>query len=380
MRFKHTRYIIILFWLSLSVLILNHSLFVSYVKSLFNESIERNYEEYVKLNISSSTIADFDAEKWISSDVFNSYELLPKFDELETQPHKSESWRQIFFIETSQPDGGFLEINERQACAIESAAKLHIDYNVYVLFVGPMAIDPKRKSTGLFLNLKKNYNNIFLTSINVANFTKETPLESFFKERKLKRTSYFMVYLADILRLVALWKYGGLYFDTDVVVLKNFKNLGDNLLCIASKDYLMTGTLRFSGEGIGHELVTEFLDALMMSFSIENWASNGPVLVTNVMKEFCNVTKTLSLNTEKCRGIKILKRETFLPIEYKNHLDYFTPAKAKKTMWVLKNSYTAHIFNHLNHELKLKTNSQAAYVQLAEKYCPRTFHYIGDLF
>lgn len=36
--------------------------------------------------------------------------------------------------------------------------------------------------------------------------------------------------MSDILRLTVLYKYGGLYFDTDVVVLKNMDELPANFL------------------------------------------------------------------------------------------------------------------------------------------------------
>ena len=42
---------------------------------------------------------------------------------------------------------------------------------------------------------------------------------------KWKNGEYFFSHITEIIRLATLWKYGGVYLDTDVVVMRELDNL-----------------------------------------------------------------------------------------------------------------------------------------------------------
>lgn len=318
----------------------------------------------------------------ISNDLQNDNNIIvfENIYEASVRPTANESSRQIFFIETSHPEGANLELNERKACAIESAAFHHPNYKIYVIIAGKTTIDLNSNWSRTYKNLVDNYPNVFFRSMIPHEFMRDTPLANFHKWRQLNRSKNYNVYLADILRLVALYKYGGLYFDTDVVVLRNFEDLGENYLCSASHYLLMSGTMLFSAKDFGHHVVGSFLKNAANEFNARDWASNGPTLVTRVMKRICNATNTNRMNVESCKGIKILPRNIFLPVPYKQHLRYFAPKWGPFVLRVVKDSYTAHIFNHMNGHLKLKTSERAGYVMLAEKHCPHVYENLGEYF
>lgn len=306
--------------------------------------------------------------------------LLKNIDEGKIRPTPDQSSRQIFFLETSHPEGAHLQLNERKACAIESAAYMHPNHKIFVLIIGNTTIDFNSKGSKNYKNLIRNYPNIFFRRLDIHEFMTDTPLESFHKWKVLNQSKNYNVYLADILRLVALYKYGGLYFDTDVVVLKNFENLGENYMCIASHYLLMSGTFQFSSVGVGHETVEAFLKNALNQFNGNTWGSNGPLLVTRVMKRICNAKNTEMMNAKSCNGINILSRKTFLPISYQNFMYYFDPKYGSSVMRIVRNAYTAHIFNHMNHHIQLKTSEKAGYVRLAEKFCPVVYKNLAEYF
>lgn len=346
------------------------------------------------LDAISSSISDFNDDSYIdqsylvneSSHILNNIQegnmivVLQDIDKADIRPRTDQSQHQIFFIETSHPEGANLELNERKACAIESAAFMHPNHKIFVIIAGNTTIDLSSNRSGTYVNLVNQYKNIFFRSMDPIEFMKGTPLENFHKWQLLKGSQNYNVYLADILRLVALWKYGGLYFDTDVVVLKNFEDLGENYLCVSSYYLLMSGTMQFSSNGFGHEVVEAFLKNAVNEFTTRAWASNGPSLVTRVMKRVCKANNTVQMNVQSCKGIKILRKTVFLPIDYTQHKWYFDPARAEKTVRKTKNSYTAHIFNHMNAKIELKTSEGAAYVRLAETHCPHVYEKLGEYF
>lgn len=314
----------------------------------------------------------------IISDDINDDELLQDVDRADIIPQRDSSSKQIFFIETSHPEGGYLNINAREACAIESAALMHPDYKIFVLFAGRIAIDANNNCSIMINNMFKEYHNIHFRRINPMEFSKNSPMESFFKTDKIKSSKHLPTHLADILRLVTLYKYGGLYFDLDVVVVKSLAELGENFLGASTNKMLMSGTLQLSGNGIGHEFAEACLKDIAKHYRGGTWAGNGPDVVTRGMQKFCETVWVDQMTADQCKGLRALPKKTFLPIWYPSHKIYFAPSYARLAYKLVENSYTAHIFNHMNYHLKLFKGGRAPYLTLAEKYCPVVYDTLNN--
>ncbi|XP_063709148.1 lactosylceramide 4-alpha-galactosyltransferase-like [Culicoides brevitarsis] len=299
-------------------------------------------------------------------------------------PARNSSAYQIFFLETSYPEGGFLNITPREACAVESAAKMHPHHNIYLLFVGNITINSALNCTKIVKNVLRDNPNVFLRKLDYVEFSKGTPMEDFFKKNKnFKESKFFKTHLADMLRLITLYKYGGLYFDLDVVVLKNFEELGENFVARAEGPFMMSGTLQFSSKGIGHIFAENCLKDLAKHYRPGIWGAQGPELITRQMKRICGVNSVNDMTVERCKGIKIFERSKFLPVPYTNHKKYFAPKlTARMVKHVEKSSFTAHIFSKMNRHFKLFKGDKAAYLSLAEKYCPVVYNTldVGDPF
>lgn len=124
-------------------------------------------------------------------------------------------------------------------------------------------------------------------------------------------------FVSDVARVEALLQYGGIYFDTDVEVLKSFNPVLDTkcLLGFEEGNYAATSMM---GAEPGHALFNMFLDLYK---NISFYDANGEII------QGTNVTKLTKLLDQKgfvrnnCYqeledGIKIYPKEYFSPYVY----------------------------------------------------------------
>lgn len=310
-------------------------------------------------------------------------EFLEDIDIAENQPNNNRSSRQIFFLDTSTPDGGILKLGARESCSIESAAKYHPNHIIYVLVTGETKIDHNNASSKYYKILKENFKNVLFRSFDPINFTIATPVEDFFRSGKHRNSMFYETHLADILRLVVLWKYGGLYFDLDVVVLKNFDKLGEDYLGKANEFVLMSGTMQFSGTGIGHTVADLSLRRLTKDFNGKGWGSNGPKLITKVMTSICGGAEMAkNMYEQNCHGMHFLLNKKFIPVRHYDHQLYFNEKSSGQVLARIRRygAFTAHLFHHMTQNIELKKSSTCAYNKLAIYHCPKVFMSVDEYF
>jgi hypothetical protein len=143
--------------------------------------------------------------------------------ELDTEPVPGE--RHIIFLETrcvlnDSKTGNQLglAINQRQACAVASAANTNPDTKVYLLYtcsvIGNLGDSPA------YVKQMLSYPNVRIWKLVISDYIKRTPLENWDFMRKIHSSHWPVVHASDILRYLTLWKYGGTYLDLDFVILK----------------------------------------------------------------------------------------------------------------------------------------------------------------
>jgi lactosylceramide 4-alpha-galactosyltransferase len=117
-----------------------------------------------------------------------------------------------FFHETS----GATFLNFRQACVVESLAYHNPNLTVHLLMTGhQLDLNSLTMKT-----LRQNYPNVQITSINLGDYMVGTPLESWYFCTEWNRGWFAVAHLSDALRFLTLSKYGGYYFDLDVIQLR----------------------------------------------------------------------------------------------------------------------------------------------------------------
>lgn len=125
------------------------------------------------------------------------------------------SGNNIFFHETSCFGRSGAELNSRQACAVESAARMNPDMTVNLLFLSPST---PSNQTQLLVDLLLDYTNVRVNRVQIADYIKDTPIEEWYASGMLSSSYWPRSHMSDVMRYLTLWKYGGIYLDLDVVV------------------------------------------------------------------------------------------------------------------------------------------------------------------
>lgn len=108
-------------------------------------------------------------------------------------------------------------------------------------------------------------------------------------------------FVSDYVRLIALYNYGGIYFDTDVEVFKTFDGLlrHDFFCGFESKDYISTAVI---GAVPGHKIIKDFIDL----YEHKHFVNRDGTLNTNDTN-VVELTKLL-----KRHGLKLNGKEQIL--------------------------------------------------------------------
>jgi lactosylceramide 4-alpha-galactosyltransferase len=139
-----------------------------------------------------------------------------------------------FFIETS----GSATLNFRQACAVESLAMHNPNLTVNVLFMGGNI----NTSLVTLKKLKEKYDNIHLISTSLDDYMTGTALEYWYHCNGWRDGPFHVSHLSDGLRFLTLHKYGGYYFDLDVISVRPVTDFR-NFIAAESDDYLGSGVI-----------------------------------------------------------------------------------------------------------------------------------------
>ena len=159
--------------------------------------------------------------------------------------------KSIFFHETSCRGG----IDSRQACAVESAARTHPDWEVYLLFTAPVTNVMVKKSCLMIL---LQFPNVRLARINVESYSRRTIVKKIFSQ-KLQNSLQPVEHAADILKILTLRKWGGVTIDLDVFVTRSLDSLSDNWIAKESPFRLASAVMRFSKDQVGRNFTRAVL-------------------------------------------------------------------------------------------------------------------------
>lgn len=283
----------------------------------------------------------------------------------------------IFFHETSCHNGNAPLLTARQACAVESAAKMNPHSQVYVLFPSPVLL--KNYTSNSFLKHLETYNNFHILHINMERYFQDTPLDSWYKSGYLLTSQWPRSHASDLLRYLTLWKFGGIYLDLDVVVVKSLKGL-TNFAGAESDSAVAAGVLSFSHNGSGHELASNCLHELKDNFRGYDWGYNGPGVITRVLKRVCKVHDVNNMSPEKCKGFQVYPPSWFYPIPWRQWHLYFDTSGNQTVVKKLEDSHVIHVWNKFSTNTSVNVGSNQPYGLIAQKYCPKVYSGAGHVF
>ncbi|XP_063897391.1 lactosylceramide 4-alpha-galactosyltransferase [Helicoverpa armigera] len=160
--------------------------------------------------------------------------------------------KSIFFHDTSCRGG----LTIRQACSVEAAARAHPEHIIYVLFSCPVT-NCAQKTTCLATLLE--FPNVKFLRVDITEFSKGTAVQSIVLN-DIKLSQYPIQHAADILRILTLNKWGGMYLDTDMIVTRSLEHLPKNFVAKENLDDVASGILSFAKDGIGANITNKILE------------------------------------------------------------------------------------------------------------------------
>ncbi|KAF3336252.1 lactosylceramide 4-alpha-galactosyltransferase [Carex littledalei] len=170
--------------------------------------------------------------------------------------------------------------------------------------------------------------------------------------------------LSNLIRLLVLYKYGGIYMDTDVIVVKSLYSLRN---CIGAQTVngvthnwtrLNNAVMIFDKK---HPVVLEFIREFASTFDGNKWGHNGPYLVSRVVSRVINSTYN-----DTNHRLVVLSPIAFYPLDWSRIEGLFRGPGSQsnesqwmreKLHWIQKESFAVHLWNRESRGMTVEKGS-----------------------
>ncbi|KAL9375743.1 hypothetical protein Peur_032622 [Populus x canadensis] len=210
---------------------------------------------------------------------------------------------------------------------------------------------------------------------NLDELLKDTPTHIFtsvwFQWRK---TKFYPTHYSELVRLAALYKYGGIYLDSDVIVLNSLSSLNNTvgLENPRAGSSLNGAVMAFRKHS---PFITKCLNEFYMTYDDNRLRWNGADLLTRVARNFLS-KENKSIDQKE---LKVQPSHIFFPISSQNITSYFTtPANENEKAHqdalfekILSESLTFHFWNSLTSTLTPEPGSLVS--RLIDHSCIRCY-------
>ncbi|KAM3198893.1 putative protein isoform X1 [Capsicum annuum] len=165
--------------------------------------------------------------------------------------------------------------------------------------------------------------------------------------------------LSNLLRLGLLYKFGGIYLDTDVIVLKSFGKLrnviGAQTIDVETRNWsrLNNAVMIFDKR---HPLLYKFIEEFALTFDGNKWGHNGPYLVSRVVSR---------VGGRDGYNFTVLPPMAFYPVDWNRIGSLFLgPKNETHSKWlplklkqIQSESLAVHLWNKQSRELEVEEGS-----------------------
>jgi hypothetical protein len=143
---------------------------------------------------------------------------------------------------------------------------------------------------------------------------------------ELSNEKYWHIDVADLSRLLFIYTQGGIYIDTDIILVKPLHNLTKNFMVWQwpRRRYANNAVLRFDQ---GSEFIGRAISAFFVRSGTctADWGINGPTLVSKILNKNyadCAFGKTYhpsasNVSEQQQCPVSVLRVETFYPLLYR---------------------------------------------------------------
>ncbi|XP_043542713.1 alpha-1,4-N-acetylglucosaminyltransferase-like [Chiloscyllium plagiosum] len=273
----------------------------------------------------------------------------------------------IMFVETTDR----VEPSPLAVCSVESASRRNPDKHVYYFlkgFSGNMSHYPRSQYEAIrVLSLLRN---VTVFPLRLRALFRETPLNSWYEQVNPFWEKYWIHVLADACRLALLWKYGGVYLDTDIISLKPLEL--QNFLCAEGYQTANNAALGFEKN---HEFIWECMQDYVRNYEGRTWGYQGPALMSRVLKRWCQSDDLGQFFNLQCKGVSYLSPNYFYPISYTHWESYFQRWKKSSIETFFSETIGAHIWNFKNvgQQKQVITGSGTLIEYFFSQHCPVTY-------
>ena len=217
-----------------------------------------------------------------------------------------------------------------------------------------------------------SYKNVKFSSMDLYEMSDDTPMEDFIRSQQLQDAYFVVAHTSDVLRYLILWKYGGTYLDTDMIVRTNLDSISSNFACEDSIDIVNGAVLNLDNLEVGRKVSRMFIDELIKTYNGSHWGNNGPNLITRVLQRVCGTTSVEKMIAMKeCEGFHVMKYQMCYPVHGLQFARFFNESESEKVMKLVENSVVVHFWNNLSKKTILGVDEDVAYIQLAKEFCPK---------
>ncbi|KAG9157894.1 hypothetical protein Leryth_000067 [Lithospermum erythrorhizon] len=250
------------------------------------------------------------------------------------------------------------KFGKREFFSLQSVFKAHPNG---CLVIVSMTMDSIQGQTLLQPLVDKGFKVIAIRP-NLSFLFNNTPAESWLNDIKTGKKDPgripFAQNLSNLIRLAVLYKYGGVYLDSDFIILKDFSGL-KNSIGAQSAD-LKGNWLRLNNAVLifdkNHPLVYKFIEEFAESFDGNRWGHNGPYLVSRVVER---VGLTQDFN------FTILPPIAFYPVDWRQINGFFaSPKNVSELRWmklkmiqINRESFGVHLWNRESKRLVIEEGS-----------------------
>ncbi|CAK7350636.1 unnamed protein product [Dovyalis caffra] len=248
---------------------------------------------------------------------------------------------------------------DRELFAIESLFKSHPNACLVIVSnsmdseSGGLVLKPFFDKGFKLIAIKPDFDHIF----------KDTHAEKWFNGLKKGNVSPGEVSLgqnmSNLLRLALLYKFGGIYMDADVIVLKRLTKLrnaiGAQTIDLETGNWsrLNNAVLIFDKK---HPLLFKFIEEFALTFNGDKWGHNGPYLVSRVVSR---------VNGRPEFNFTVLPPSAFYPVNWSRIRSLFRgPRDEFHSKWLHKKleqikseSFAVHLWNKQSRKIEVESGS-----------------------
>ncbi|XP_034638345.1 alpha-1,4-N-acetylglucosaminyltransferase [Trachemys scripta elegans] len=291
------------------------------------------------------------------------FSCMPIAKRLLTQEDVMSQSRSIIFVETTDR----LEPPPLVSCSVESAARIYHDRPVVFFMKGlnnSTWLDSN--STYAAFSLLSAMKNVFIFPLQMETLFQETPLLPWYHKVNAAQEKHWVHISSDASRLALIWKYGGIYMDTDVISIRP----------IPVANFLAAQASKFSSNGIfgfphHHWFIWDCMNDFVQNYNGRIWGNQGPLLMTRRLQALCNLTNFHNVEDQSCQNISFLHPQRFYPIPYPAWRRYY---EVWDTSLDFNDSCALHLWNFMNKEHKpVIAGSNTLVENLYKTYCPITY-------